>query len=372
MNDLQLTISDFKSFDGEVITLKNLTVLAGINSAGKSTIIQALLLLRVTIEQDRLFLQNADKIKIPLNGPYNMELGNTFEVIRRSKRVSDSTMRLALEEVGGVKYADVLYVGDRATQTNYELVTEDFEILGDPPTGLMHECFYYLCAERIGPRLKYEYEVLPYQHVGYKGEHTFQILSGENIEIMAPRTINRESFGLLFDVVREWLEYIIPGSKFNSATAMGRSRVIEGTFAESLPTNVGFGISYVLPIIVNCLIAKEDTVVIIENPEAHLHPFGQSRIGLFLAQMADCGLRIIIETHSDHVINGIRLSTLREIIPSQNVIVNFVSKKEQEGIHIDEINISNLGDLSDYPSGFFDQEQQDIANMIMEKRKKLG
>lgn len=370
MRDLKLTLTDFKSFEGETITLKNLTVLAGINSVGKSTIIQALLILRLTVEQNKLFgLSQEKKINIPLNGPFNLELGNTSEVIRRSKRISESTMQLKLY-AEDLLLIDAIYTGDRTTQANYELITENY-VIKEENIELLHEYFYYLCAERIGPRLKYEYGVLPFQHVGYRGEHAFQILSGDNVEIAKERTIKKADPELLLGATREWLEYIIPGSKFDTATSVGRSRVIEGTFAESLPTNVGFGISYVLPIIVNCLIAKQDTVLIVENPEAHLHPLGQSRIGIFLAQIAASGIRIIIETHSEHVINGIRISTLKEGVPSDQVVVNFVSRDEEENLKIDEISITALGDLTDYPKGFFDQEQQDIAAIIVEKRKKM-
>lgn len=366
MENLKLTLSDFKSFDGETINLRTLTVLAGINSAGKSTIIQSLLILRLTIEEQKK--HNLGKITIPLNGPFNLELGNTFEVIRRSKRIADSTMGICLKNESDKTLFNVTYTGDRATQTTYELTTEEYEITSSD-TDLSQDSFYYLCAERIGPRLRYDYGVLPFAHVGYKGEHTFQILSGENTEIPIERTLKKESPELLLGVVRSWLDFIIPGAKFNAAVALGRSRVIEGTFAESLPTNVGFGISYVLPILVNCLIAKKDCLLIVENPEAHLHPLGQSRIGIFLAQMAASGIRIVIETHSEHVINGIRLSTLKGLIEPKKVVVNFVSKDDSERVSIHEINLSAAADLSSYPKGFFDQEQSDIAQMIVEKRK---
>ncbi|WP_316785269.1 AAA family ATPase [Pedobacter frigiditerrae] len=367
MTDLKLTLSDFKAFEGETISFKGLTVFAGVNSAGKSTIIQALLILRMTIEEKERYNIQSGRIRVPLNGRYNLELGNTSEIIRRTKRIADSSMSLKLE--GDNNSIDIKYFGDRATQTVYELTTDEYVINGHR-IDILHPYFYYLCAERIGPRLKYEYEVQPFDHVGYRGENTFQILSGENVKISQIRTLEQLEDGLLFGEARKWLEYIIPGANFNAATLIGRSRVIEGTFSDSLPTNVGFGISYVLPIIVNGLIAAENSMFIIENPEAHLHPMGQSRIGVFLAQISACGVRVIIETHSEHIINGIRLSTLKGIVQNEEVIVNFISRSEENKPDPQEISISKLGDLTDYPRGFFDQEQFDIAEMIIEKRKK--
>src|SRR5260370_36481781 len=74
------------------------------------------------------------------------------------------------------------------------------------------------------------------------------------------------------------------------------------------PTSVGFGITYALPIVVAVLSAHPGSLVIIENPEAHLHPRGQVKMGELLCQASAAGIQILIETHSDHVLNGIRLA----------------------------------------------------------------
>lgn len=71
-------------------------------------------------------------------------------------------------------------------------------------------------------------------------------------------------------------------------------------------TNVGFGITYALPILVSGLTVPEGGMLLVENPEAHLHAKAQSNMGYFLARMAAAGVRVIIETHSEHIVNGIR------------------------------------------------------------------
>lgn len=360
-------IEDFKIFKNQPVTLKNLTVLAGSNSVGKSTIIQAILLSRTTYEERNKYGNDVRQIPISLNGPFLLELGNTYEVIRRTKTVAESTLAFSLYESNQLQMKIVLS-GDRTVPNRYELWTESDEFPGGL-TGILGQKIYYLCAERIGPRLKYEYEILQYLHAGYKGERTFQILSGENLPVYEKKLFNGEEPALLFDQARKWLEYIIPGASFDNATPIGKSRVIEGTFGESLPTNVGFGISYVLPIIVNGLLAEPDTLMIVENPEAHLHPSGQSRIGRFLAQIAGSGVQVIMETHSEHVINGIRISSLDGTIANSDIVVNFVSKDGDGLPQIKEIDVTQLGDLTAYPKGFFDQEQSDIAELIKLKMK---
>ena len=86
-----------------------------------------------------------------------------------------------------------------------------------------------------------------------------------------------------------------------SASAAALKYKNEGEFYE--PTATGFGISYVIPIVVQALVAStmNNSVLIIENPEAHLHPYSQSQLGKFLTLVALNGVQIIVETHSEHI-----------------------------------------------------------------------
>ena len=141
------------------------------------------------------------------------------------------------------------------------------------------------------------------------------------------------------------------------------------TFGKAtFPTNTGFGISYVLPIIVTCLLAEKDRWVIIENPEAHLHPAAQSKIGGFLAKMANAGLRIVVETHSDHIINGIQLAVAKKEIENSCIIINYFDKGEQQP-KVHSISMNEKGELDKWPKGFFDQTEIDFAKLIELRRK---
>lgn len=182
----------------------------------------------------------------------------------------------------------------------------------------------------------------------------------------------KDEIANLQDQARKWLNYIIPGANFDNAIPLGKSKVIQGTFGESLPTNVGFGISYCLPIIVNGLLAEKNTVFIVENPEAHLHPTGQSRIGRFLAQIASTGVQVIVETHSEHIINGVKIAILEgDKLNKDDAIVNFIYKDENEKSVIKEIYFNEEAEFDKFPPGFIDQEQRDIAEMVrlIKKRK---
>jgi len=117
------------------------------------------------------------------------------------------------------------------------------------------------------------------------------------------------------------------------------------------------------------LLALPNTMFIVENPEAHLHPAGQSRIGQFLAQMASAGVQVVVETHSEHVLNGIRIATMKGLLKPDEVAINFFQRNEEtENVEIQEIGLTTSGDLTKFPAGFFDQTQQDLVKLITLKQ----
>ena len=346
-------IQNYKCFKDLSISFGKVTVLAGSNSVGKSSVIQSLLLLRTARD---LGLNKT----LPLIGPFLLELGSVREVLWKNAKEVDE-IKFILTDNDDITQARTVLQADRALN---EPFIKEVNIPQKYPIG--KEAFYYLNAERIGPRMNYHYASQKFPHVGYKGEATFQLLLSTNkIQIDSRRALNisEDNSVLLLREVKKWLEYILPGSDFENAISLGKSKEIEASINENLPTNVGFGISYALPIIVNGLIAEEGSMLIVENPEAHLHPSGQSRIGRFLARVAASGVQVVVETHSEHVINGIRIATLvtNDLQPGEAVINFFSSEKGQPKVK--EILVKEDGDLTDWPVGFFDQEQRDFAEM---------
>src|ERR1039458_3730849 len=89
------------------------------------------------------------------------------------------------------------------------------------------------------------------------------------------------------------------------------------------PSNIGYGLTYAFPLLVAGLCADPGQVLIVDSPEAHLHPRGQSRMGQFLAQAAAPGPQVIVETHSDHVLNGILIAVRDGVIAPDDVAIHF-------------------------------------------------
>ena len=106
--------------------------------------------------------------------------------------------------------------------------------------------------------------------------------------------------------------------------------------------------------------------MIVENPEAHLHPLSQSRLGKFLGLVAANGVQVILETHSEHIVDGCRIQTAKEK-QCENMKILFFEKKESCSV-CKNINIQDNGELEEWPEGFFDQKRKDLRELLEMRR----
>ena len=132
---------------------------------------------------------------------------------------------------------------------------------------------------------------------------------------------------------------------------------------------VGFGFTFCLPIIVALLRARENDLLIFENPEAHLHPAAQVELGKLMALASGRGVQIIIESHSDHILNSLRLARKEGIISQKDLNMIFVQRDfgagdDTEVTYIDEIQITDEGKLNDRPKNFFDSWDDILTRLI--------
>jgi predicted ATPase len=153
-----------------------------------------------------------------------------------------------------------------------------------------------------------------------------------------------------------------------------RVNLLELLIGDFKPSNVGFGYSSILPIIVTGLIAKPGEKIIIENPEIHLHPKAQSALIEFLIKVANTGVQIFIESHSDHVLNALRVATKNGLLKPEDSSVlffntNTVSKaNEITSILVDEKGKlhkkTDEGTMAKIPQGFFDEWTNAMAKLF--------
>lgn len=317
----ELTLKGFKSFYDETLNIAPLTVLTGLNSSGKSSVIQALLML---------------KNRGPLEGH-----GTTEELtnIYYSKRYS---IQIAYTDLKGQD----CYMG---------FGPESKRTMG--AYGIPH--FIYVSADRYGPRTSIP--INNSRQLGSKGDNVLRCIAENEWEELDKHLIHEQSEGDTFGYnLRAWLGSITPGVDFQSEI----QKMSDSSFAlfdGHRATNVGFGLSYCLPIIVALFmgtieVSKKITpVVLIENPEAHLHPKGQTEMARLICSAVEAGAQVIVETHSDHLFDGIRIYAKQHPGFAEKVATHWFELDKQKITRVESPKMDDNGSLDYWPAGMFDQ-----------------
>jgi predicted ATPase len=340
---------------------------------GKSSVIQSLALLRQSHQQALLpdvgLLLNGDLIKLGLASDVLYEGAQTSDSIKITLWIERDAAEIeASWSFAYNREADVLQIGSKPKQEVYK-------------TSLFTDEFHYLQAERIGPRPAYgtsDFQVRQHRQIGTQGEYAVHFLSvfgSSNIENFVLKHEKAMSLSLL-NQVEAWLSEVSPGTRLHinanpDLDQIGvRYSFLNGQFEsrEFRSTNVGFGITYTLPILAAVLAARPGALILVENPEAHLHPRGQARIGYLLARAASTGVQIIIESHSDHVLNGIRLAVHGGVIPPEDVALHYFQRREDGDEVQHEVTspqIDRDGRIDDWPDGFFDEWNKSLLRLVV-------
>ncbi|HFZ0399796.1 TPA: DUF3696 domain-containing protein, partial [Klebsiella pneumoniae] len=206
--------------------------------------------------------------------------------------------------------------------------------------------------------------------------HYLNIFGKQSIDIQERLHLNAVNSTLIENTIK-WLQDICPNISLNTDYIDGTDLVgLNYSFERKLgisnnyrSTNVGFGISYVLPVIVQCLKAEKGDLLIIDTPEAHLHPQGQSKLGELFSKTASDGVQVIVETHSDHVINGIRKSVVTGFIVPNDVNFYFFEMVDSENDISSHTNIlspklDENAKFDFWPNGFFDEWTKSLNHIL--------
>lgn len=397
----KIHLDNLKCFKALSLPLGKLTLLTGFNAAGKSTSIQSLLLLTQTMRT------SSNKWMVPLNGPL-IQLGTIGDVLHdgangkisisiesesekltwdltsesraQAQSINESRVQahsMSVSQITWQKGGESVSLGAVDTP-NEPLVSllpiscenEELKKL----TATIDETIY-LSALRVGTVDIQQVPENPAQinaDVGVCGEFAawwYEKYADE--PIAASRMHPNESAPFLRRQLNAWLGYIFTGAQF-TATRFPNSQFLQLLFRNHesdswrKPSNIGYGLSYALPILVAGLTAKEGQILVIDSPEAHLHPRGQSIMGHFLSIVASSGVQVIVETHSDHVLNGIRLSVRNTSIKPEEVAIHFFNTRPRSAddpAHVVSPLMDKSGNLSDWPGGFFDQAENDLTQL---------
>jgi predicted ATPase len=373
----KIELHNFKSARDLQVRLAPLTVLTGLNGSGKSTVLQALALLKQSLRP------GAVTQELVLRGTL-VRLGRSEDV--RFENAEDDEIRIVVKTPNGeTRLSAPTITGVDTLQLRCDGDASDV-------ASQLESGFQFIQADRITPAVHYlQANTLERANgwLGCGGEYTVDYLEqNQDVKVSAGRLFPREHPTLttellnqvaptesLLDQTSGWLQQLSPGVRpravsVDLADAASLQFSYTGTSMDSesrrhRPSNVGFGLTYCLPIIVACLAAPKGALLLLENPEAHLHPRGQSALGQLLAQCAADGVQIIVETHSDHVLNGIRVAAKREKIVNTDVAVHFFSRNVESGeSSITSPVLHANGRFSEWPDGFFDEWSKALDELL--------
>lgn len=359
----KISLKNFKCFENLDIGLRNVNVLTGINGMGKSTILQSLLLLKQT-GQDLVLNQ-----RVRLNGDM-VQLGVGRDILCESAE-DDSSIGIGIWEDGREKsylfryepFSDILDMAEKCDSL---------------PKFVEGGRSVYLSAYRIPPVNIYGItndKRLCDREFGSDGIYTLQYLKeyGPQKATLDPEGGSMEP-ETLYQQVERWMGMIAPGVSVDINIDIDKQIATLGySFVEGKNrtntyscVNVGFGITYVLPIVVALLSAKKGDLILLENPEAHIHPAGQRRLGELIATVGSAGVQVIVETHSDHILNGIRIAVKDHLIDKTDTNLLYFYKDTKDGYkhqyanpHIDE-----NGRIDAWPQGFFDEWDNALLELL--------
>jgi predicted ATPase len=166
--------------------------------------------------------------------------------------------------------------------------------------------------------------------------------------------------------VDAWIGALFPGAQANvqslpQISMFGLQFRLSNIGAWRRPANIGYGLTYAFPILVSLLAASKGTIIVIDSPEAHLHPSAQSKMGRVLAHFAKSGVQIIVETHSDHLLNGARLAIKEGQLPNNSLRIHFFTAPTPTSHGVISPIVDADGRIYEWPAGFFDQSEKDLS-----------
>lgn len=402
-----ISLRNFKSARNLDIPLQQLTVLSGLNGSGKSTVLQAIGLLRQSLKISTTSADESIKQLAYLNlrGPL-VQLGMARDVL--SQRATESEIKIGLSlDSPDSTWLFTADVGDEyldfdtlSSKYYFNLDGSSFagKYLSPEKTSAaqshLHKChFQFLQADRLTPNTHYDRSDTTDRRFGFLGAGgqfapDYLATHGDTLEVRAKRRCPDTAAGVskqlmarvaptpkLYDQVSGWMQHLSPGVRLRAEQIKQTDLVTLGFSYASTelaqdserrrPANVGFGLTYCLPIVTACLSAPAGSLLLLENPEAHLHPRGQAAMGALLAKCAGDGVQILLETHSDHILNGIRLAVKRGALPNTDVGLRHFTRDVATGdSYFESPMVLPNGELTAWPEGFFDEWENSLEALL--------
>jgi len=378
-----IELKNFKCIKRKYFPLRKLNLLLGLNGSGKSSFIQSLLLLR---QSDEL----KSKGRLTLNGLPNgyVNLGTSKDVFYQYAKKED-TIDVSLQ-FKGQEALEINFVYEfesdilKTKNLSHPLSMGQYHnfFLNHGSDSLFSSNFQYLSVNRVHPKSIHEksfHNVERLRNIGNYGQYTTHFIETfGNEEIRFDNLIHKDSHikdealetkivnKTLINQINLWMGEISPGVNIRTTSISSDEVLLEYVYKQPnfgntnrfKPDNVGFGISYALHVVTALLASRPGELIIIENPESRIHPRGQAELGKLIALVAQNDVQLIIESHSEHIINGIRVAIKDNPSLKDDTIFFYFDRiitESEQYSKITNIEIDWNGELSEYPVNMLDE-----------------
>lgn len=341
-------IQNFKSIENQTFDFKPLTILTGTNSAGKSSVIQAILLYSYHSAKNNNSLKE-----------YLKELGDGQPLVYKK---SNQNKQIRIQPEIDNKDMETL------------IFDEQWNTIKQIPLIAFEQRLYYISVNRIGQ------ENLPKndddEKCGVNGEYIFGFYERQKDKLLNNKKLLSDDADAktLEAQVNYWLnrDFEVGVNAYNRKNTQHEFKLeYENADLDNFrlsPFNLGAGVSYLTKILILGLSLKEGDILIVENPEVHLHPNAIADFTEFFEFLAKGGIQVILETHSEYIINKMRYFVFKGRLSTDDVQIYYREKFDKEFIAMrinkDGRYIDNKDNVINFPSGFFDSVLKDLLEMF--------
>lgn len=370
-----ISIRNFKAFkDTGNIRLGALNVLTGINGRGKSTLMQSLLLMSQSMRES----ENHSPLHLFSNGEW-VKLGPFKDFMHQYSNLGESVIfSLVTNDVKDNEYVLTYHPisGDSFTAELRSMVVNGKETFSEaggysadsmeqmlvPPvfsgyTPLLRlQNMYYIAADRRGAPDEEELISVNHNlHLDCHGNNVLNVLFQQGTDFQGE--------------VEKYLSEIFEGATFK---ILADERAVH-LYMDSMnggklfrPINVGYGYSYILALLVAGLLAKKGEFIMVENPEAHLHPSAQSALMKFLCEEVIAkGVQVFMETHSDHIVNASLLAVRKGVLTNEQMNILFFNRSDSSAdVIVSNLEVTSKGRVKNPPRKFCDQYAMDLRTLM--------
>lgn len=348
----RIQLSNFKSWRNLDLELAPITVLFGTNSSGKSSVLQSLLLIKQSIEYKDVNFGNDKQAYVRLGSfqdiVFNHDLQLEISII----------LELALND-------SIHFSGDHIDTFTIKYV-ENRVVLEEDSVDtfwslvMNHDYLHYLGPLRLHPERVYLWSGVVPSAIEPDGGNTIAAL-------IASQRLN----GKLHEQVSTWLKDMKLVDDFNVSPVDNNQRFYDtniriGDKISSL-LHVGFGVSQVLPVITLLFFAPEGSLILLEQPELHLHPGAQAQLADLILHVAkERNLQLVIESHSEHLLRRFqrRIAEIDQEFASPENIKMYFCEAGAEGSQVQEVKVDAYGQIENWPKNFFGDVSGDLDAMM--------